>query len=248
MNRTEAAVLLTYVARVDHRTFGDDDAKAFAELLDDIDFTPAMEAAREHLRNETDWLTPAILRRRVFTMHSARADDKPVDFALTEPDADPDDVTAYQEAMRKGQVRAEDPDVRPRPVAELLAGSFGRMPDMDAKAQGQRASVSRELFAGYAAETKRVRGLVMSHPDLREALTRQPIGYPEAEQWNGYIPPALDGMGQLNTSPRRTALAALAAEADRRGVHLGGRDSADPAAAFPRAPWQTSTEPTDQGA
>lgn len=65
MNRIEAGVLLTYIARVDHRTWGEDDAAAFADLLDDVTLADATFAAREHLREDNTWLTPALIRRRV---------------------------------------------------------------------------------------------------------------------------------------------------------------------------------------
>jgi len=65
VNRIEAGVLLTYIARVDHRTWGQDDAEAFADLLDDVSLADATFAAREHLREENTWLTPALIRRRV---------------------------------------------------------------------------------------------------------------------------------------------------------------------------------------
>lgn len=65
MNRIEAGVLLTYIARVDHRTWGPDDAEAFADLLDDVSLADATFAAREHLREDNAWLTPALIRRRV---------------------------------------------------------------------------------------------------------------------------------------------------------------------------------------
>jgi hypothetical protein len=253
MNKTEASIMLTYVARIDHRTLGEEDAKAFADLLDDIAFPDAMAAAREHLRTETTWLTPALLRGRVFTMNSIRADDKPAAEALPEPDADPDDWRAYQEALRDHRVRTANPDARPRPIAALLAGSFGRIDDDGPKAAQQRKSVSRELFTGYAAETKRVRELVMSYPDLREALTRPPIGYPQAEQWNGYIPPEFDGMGQRNTIPRRTALAALAAEAQRRAdrqqsTEATGTSPAGSLPTIPQPPKRQAQHRSNQGA
>lgn len=213
MNLTETAVLLTYLARVDHRTLGEDDVRAFADLLDDIPFTDAMEAAKQHLRNETTWITPALLRTRVASMHSGRADDKPVDFALTLPAADPDDVAAYQEAMRQGRVRPPDLDARRRPVAELLAATFSPASDADDHPGKTRAN---HLFAGYRSAAAEVRALVLSYPDLRLALTRAPIGYPQPEQWTGFMPPARDDLGRLKEDKRRTALADLVTEAQRR--------------------------------
>lgn len=71
MNRIEAGVLLTYIARVDHRTWGPDDAEAFADLLDDVSLADATFAAREHLREDNAWLTPALIRRRVLAARRA---------------------------------------------------------------------------------------------------------------------------------------------------------------------------------
>lgn len=223
MNRTEAAIILTYISRTDHRSTGPDDAAAFADLLDDITFADAMPAAREHLRNETVWLTAAHIRKRVNEAHSGRADDKPAQTA--EPDADPDDVAAYQAALREGRL---DPTVRvvtARPLDELLAGSFGRMPGAGPGAQAMRQAIHREVLAGYANDTARIRDLVMSYPDLRAALTGPPIDHASAEQWGGYIPPLFDHLGRLNSTPRRAVLVAIAAEAERRA----GVEAAQPA-------------------
>lgn len=73
MNRIEAGVLLTYIARVDHRTWGPDDAEAFADLLDDVSLADATFAAREHLREDNAWLTPALIRRRVLDARTHRS-------------------------------------------------------------------------------------------------------------------------------------------------------------------------------
>jgi hypothetical protein len=72
VNSTEAGMLLTYMARVDHRTWGPDDADAFADLLDDVLLGDAMVVAREHLRTDTSWLTPAIIRQRVKVLRGDR--------------------------------------------------------------------------------------------------------------------------------------------------------------------------------
>lgn len=72
MNRVEAGVLLTYIARTDHRTWGEDDAIDLADLLDDIALADATAAARDHLRSDTAWLTPAIIRQRVKALRAER--------------------------------------------------------------------------------------------------------------------------------------------------------------------------------
>jgi hypothetical protein len=58
---------------------------------------------------------------------------------------------------------------------------------------------------------------VLKHPDLAARLTEPPIGFAEARQWTGYVPPRIWG-GQLNVCPQRQALAAICNEAlDREG-------------------------------
>lgn len=59
------------------------------------------------------------------------------------------------------------------------------------------------------------RAAVLAHPDLAARLTREPIGYARADQWNGYIPPETYN-GSHNRSPRRTALLELVTEARAR--------------------------------
>ncbi len=91
------------------------------------------------------------------------------------------------------------------------------------------------LYREQAAEAKRTcqarRTMVLKHDDLRMALCAPTVGYERAEQWNGFIPPATipsagegatgpttdPGTGfQRNTSPRRQALLAIVAEAEKR--------------------------------
>ncbi len=60
---------------------------------------------------------------------------------------------------------------------------------------------------------------VLAHDDLREQLCRPPLGFDDPAQWNGYVPPATwNGRkgDQANTSPQRTALVRLCAEALNR--------------------------------
>jgi hypothetical protein len=58
---------------------------------------------------------------------------------------------------------------------------------------------------------------VLRYPDLAQKLTEPPLRYANPRQWNGFIPPDVCGQ-QLNLSPRRDALWALATEAYRRDV------------------------------
>lgn len=60
------------------------------------------------------------------------------------------------------------------------------------------------------------RGLVLRYPELAAKLAQPPIGFSSPEKWNGYIPPATDCTGAMNTARCRPALIALVAEAERR--------------------------------
>ncbi|MBX9392234.1 hypothetical protein K4749_01135 [Streptomyces sp. TRM72054] len=60
------------------------------------------------------------------------------------------------------------------------------------------------------------RSTVLRYPDLAAKLTEPPIGHTTPEHWNGYIPPATDCTGAINTAACRPALLALVAEAERR--------------------------------
>ncbi len=84
----------------------------------------------------------------------------------------------------------------------------------DPRAASVRASGARGAeIAGW------LRGLVLSQPDLAALLTQPPIGYAQASQWNGFVPPATTTLGpggSINTSARRKALGAICVEAIRR--------------------------------
>jgi len=60
------------------------------------------------------------------------------------------------------------------------------------------------------------RGLVLRYADIAAKLTEPPIGFSSPEKWNGYIPPATDCTGAMNTARCRPALLALVAEAEQR--------------------------------
>lgn len=121
MNRTEAMILLTFIARVDHRNIDREDAEVWADLLDDIAIEAALPAAREHLRSDTRWLTPAIVRTRVENPDGASPAAVSVAEALRVPDTGGDDSPeAYRRALRER--RFEPPALpSPRPAGLLPA-------------------------------------------------------------------------------------------------------------------------------
>ena len=89
----------------------------------------------------------------------------------------------------------------------------------DARELKQQGDLGR-FIKHHMAEAQRAaayrRNLVLRYPDLAAKLTQPPIGFSAPEKWNGYIPPATDCTGAMNTAPCRRALLALVAEAERR--------------------------------
>jgi hypothetical protein len=89
----------------------------------------------------------------------------------------------------------------------------------DARSLAQQGDIGR-FIKHHMAEAQRAaahrRGLVLRYPDLAAKLAERPIGHSSPEKWNGYIPPATDCTGAINTAPCRPALLALVAEAERR--------------------------------
>lgn len=104
MNRTEAMILLTSIARVDNRNIDREVAVVWADLLDDVTLEAAMPAAHEHLRSDTRWLTPAILRDRIESPEPASPSAVSVAEALAVPDTGGDESPdAYIRALREMQ-------------------------------------------------------------------------------------------------------------------------------------------------
>jgi hypothetical protein len=84
------------------------------------------------------------------------------------------------------------------------------------KADGELGKFVKFHMAEAQRNAAHRRGLVLRYPELAAALTQPPIGFSSPEKWNGYIPPATDCTGAMNTARCRPALIALVAEAERR--------------------------------
>jgi hypothetical protein len=118
MTPADTAELLVLAAAFDRRTIGKADVLAWNAALSDLEFADAKDAIVEHFKASGDWLMPYHVRARV---KAARA--KRLSLVVDQvPDADPDDVPAYLDAVRSQRYRAASADARPRPVAQLLAG------------------------------------------------------------------------------------------------------------------------------
>ncbi|MFK0140668.1 hypothetical protein [Streptomyces murinus] len=101
----------------------------------------------------------------------------------------------------------------------------------DVRALMKEGDVGR-FIKHHMAEAQRAaahrRGLVLRYPDLAKKLTEPPIGHSTPEAWTGYIPPATDCTGAINTAACRPALLAIVAEAERRDrtTHRGQENAA----------------------
>lgn len=65
MNIRETTELLTRAQLIDNRRVEEATVLAWHELVDDIDFAPAVEAVRLHFRESTAYLVPAHVRKNV---------------------------------------------------------------------------------------------------------------------------------------------------------------------------------------
>lgn len=99
---------------------------------------------------------------------------------------------------------------RPKAVASLWL-------QLEAWRRATRAQ--RQAILDATSEARRTtaqrRARVLAHPDLAARLVSR-LGFERPDQWNGYVPPRLGQNDELNTSPRRTVLIEIAAEALER--------------------------------
>ncbi|MBV7671406.1 hypothetical protein STHAL_18310 [Streptomyces halstedii] len=83
--------------------------------------------------------------------------------------------------------------------------------------QGDLKEFLKQTRAAAHAENKRRRTLVLRYPDLADQLKKAPHRHTTPQDWTGYIPPATDCTGAINTTPCRPALLALVAAAEQKG-------------------------------
>jgi len=129
MNRTQVRNLLKAASVFENRQFKDDDGSlvdAWHKLLRGLDADQAMQAMQNHFMSSDRWLMPVHIVEGVRKIR----DEIMRDFhgagqSLEVPDADPDKVVLYLEAVRSQRTRAGDGQVRP--VQELVASAAGRM-------------------------------------------------------------------------------------------------------------------------
>jgi len=116
MTPGDATRVLTLAASYDQRTIGETDALAWAKVLGDTNIDDAFQAIVDHYSRETRRLMPADVLAGVRRIRNARLAEVPEEV----PDADPEDVLAYQLALREQRHRVADGTERQRPITEFV--------------------------------------------------------------------------------------------------------------------------------
>lgn len=159
MTPSQAGDLLALAAAYDQRTVGTSDALAWGAALEHIDFHDARQAVIEHYRRTDKRLTPADVTtgvRRIRNQRIQAAGDPP-------PDADPDNPTAYRQALAAGRHAIASNDLKTRPVEALTVGQT--IPKADYRLAAQRA---RRITAQTARE--RIANAEREDPELAERI------------------------------------------------------------------------------
>ena len=102
MTRDEVVDLLTLIASYDRRTVGNADIAAWKLAVGDLEFADAQEAVVAHVRQSSDWTTPAHIRQLVKAARAARLDRSLPPGPPAEAAADP----AKYQAMVRAAVKA----------------------------------------------------------------------------------------------------------------------------------------------
>lgn len=97
MKITETANLLANIQLIDNRRVSEDTIVAWHELVGDLVFSTALEAARLHFRESTAYLTPAHVRANAERMQIAALGPQTDDFG-NELELDAGALAAYQRA------------------------------------------------------------------------------------------------------------------------------------------------------
>lgn len=127
MTPSETVVLTRYVkALCPQQQIDEYTPDAWHDLLGDLLLGECREGAKRVAQRQP-FVSPSEIRAEVRKARKDRADRQLED----PPDADPDDVAAYLEALREGRAKAHDGTEKPRPVGELLDGRFKALPRGD---------------------------------------------------------------------------------------------------------------------
>lgn len=129
MSPTEASALLTIASGFDNRRVDPDVARSWAVALDGVRFEDARAAVVAHYRDRRDWLMPSDILDRVKRTRAARIAAGEADL-IPPAELSPIETQAWMRTARQALGDGRSPaeinpaaQLRPRPVAALLAGA-----------------------------------------------------------------------------------------------------------------------------
>ncbi|MEU0667156.1 hypothetical protein ABZ508_02735 [Streptomyces lavendulocolor] len=218
MNPSQIPQLLKQVSYADPRLLPDDEKELqgltalWATVLRDVPIDYAMHAVGEHYAASPFPIKPSDIADRWRTTVRDRMRQHTGTFEPTEhPDVDPDDVAAYQAALR-ADTRAVAHGRRQPTPARAIAPAVTEADVAAMRQQKDLAAYIKQIGREAAQRCAARRAAVLRHPDLTERL-HDLLG---PGDWNGYLAPELDSLGQPNDSHIRRRLAAIVAEAQAR--------------------------------
>lgn len=232
MTPAEAARLLAAASAFDNRDPNSEAAaKAWAFALADIPLDDDAFAAVARFYSQPE-PNGEVGGRRWIEPHQFRAVRKKIRAARSSTgvlidDGIPDETAAQFLARRRAAERAHgDGDMAGLTPLRMLGAAPANGPTLrgawldqqDVEAMRKQGDLIEWIKVQMAQGRERAlqrRALLLRHPDLATQLTHLPHGPGTAEQWTGAVPPELFN-GVRNDSPRRPAILALLAEAERR--------------------------------
>jgi hypothetical protein len=121
VNKSETALLLGLAAAYDRRTIGEADVEAWHDVLNDISFSDAKAAVKNHYRTNNDWIMPATIRAAVRKIRAERLEKaSPLS---PPPDLTPSETVTWlrrtRRAIADGTFEPPALDLKPRDMAQL---------------------------------------------------------------------------------------------------------------------------------
>lgn len=208
MTEEDTVLLVGYVrALCPQQRFDEYSPDAWYDVLHDYTLDEAKTAAAA-VASRQAFVAPGEIVTEVRKARKARVS---VDAETEAPAADPNNVPLYLRQLRSHRRDVATGHAAPIPVAAINAS----VTEADVAAMRQQQDLAafikqtgQEAKARCAARVQ----IVGRHPDLVERVAEL-LG---RTNWNGYIGPEFDAMGQRNTCPRRAGLLEILAEAEQR--------------------------------
>lgn len=129
--------VLAVAAAFDNRTVGAADSMAWYRVIGHLNQREAEEAIIAHYSETTDRIMPAHVLARVGKLRALRIAHAGPEAV---PDADPDDVPAYQAALREGRFKVAS-GMSSRPVRQAIAGAFQQIGHQRVESKWNRSAI-----------------------------------------------------------------------------------------------------------